>query len=356
MFLNNTLENWLISLAIIAGAVILNKLLSLFNRKVILKITQKTQNRFDNILFSTLETPLLLGIMLVAIWVALGRLNLEKDIESIISKSYGILAILNITLFLAKLLIALIEEYLTSSNPKNVNRKVHLDTHLIILIKKTVLFIIWTLGGVMALSNVGVNIGALLGTLGIGGVAVALAAQDTVKNIFGGFTILMDGTFRIGDRIKIGEFDGFVENIGIRSTRIRTMEKRVVIIPNYKIVEGPVQNISEEPVRQVTTRLGLVYNTTAKQMQEAIDLLKSLPGQVNGVNMDEVTAVFSEYGDSALVLKFTYHINSDGNVLTTPSEMNLKILETFNAAGFEFAFPTQTVYIHENRNKAISPL
>ena len=228
MFLNNTPENWLISLAIIVGAVILNKLLSLFNRKVILKITRKTANRFDNILFTTLETPLLLGIMLVAIWVALDRLSLGKDTENIISKSYRILAVLNITWFVARLLVALAEEYLSSSNPKNAQRKVHLDIHMIAFVKKTVLYIIWTLGGVMALSNVGVNIGALLGTLGIGGVAVALAAQDTVKNVFGGFTILMDGTFRIGDRIKIGEFDGFVENIGIRSTRIRTMEKRVV--------------------------------------------------------------------------------------------------------------------------------
>ena len=348
MFLNNTPENWLISLAIIVSAVILNKLLSLFNRKVILKITRKTANRFDNILFTTLETPLLLGIMLVAIWVALDRLSLGKDTENIISKSYRILAVLNITWFAARLLVALAEEYLTSSNPKNAQRKVHLDIHMIALVKKTVLFIIWTLGGVMALSNVGVNIGALLGTLGIGGMAVALAAQDTVKNVFGGFTILMDGTFRIGDRIKIGEFDGFVENIGIRSTRIRTMEKRVVIIPNYKIVEGPVQNISEEPMRQVITRLGLVYSTSPKQMQEAIDILKSLPDQVTGVDTDDVAAVFSEYGESALVLKFIYHINSEGNVLTTPSEMNLKILHTFNAAGLEFAFPTQTVYIQKN--------
>ena len=349
VYFNNTLQDWIISIAIIAGAFVLNLIIALLNKHVFLKITAKTSNRFDNILFTTLEAPLKLGIMLLAIWVALRRIELGTSGDNIIGKSYQILAVLNITWFFARLVNGLIGEYLTpEAFATGRKKRINLDSHLISLIRKTALSVIWTLGIVMALGNVGVNIGALLGTLGIGGVAFALAAQDTIKNIFGGFTILTDGTFRIGDRIKVDTFEGFVEDIGIRSTRLRTLEKRVVTIPNYKIVEGAVQNISEEPMRQVSTKLGLVYNTTPKQMQEAIDLLKSLPKQIKGIDTDEVTAVFSEYGDSALVLSFVYHINSEGSVVTTPSEMNLKILESFNNAGLEFAFPTRTVYVQKN--------
>lgn len=344
IFLNNTLETWLISLAIIAGALLLNKLISLLNRKVILKLTGKTANRFDNILFSTLEAPLMLGIMLVALWVALNRLNIvEKNVKNILSESYQVLAILNITWFFAKLMVALIEEYLSSSNTKNAQRKVHLDIHMIALSKKTVLFVIWILGGVIALSNIGINIGALLGTLGIGGVAVALAAQDTVKNIFGGFTILMDGTFRIGDRIKIGEFDGFVENIGIRSTRIRNFDKRIITIPNYKIVEGAVENISEAPSTRVVMSLGLSYSTTTNKMQLASAILKQTAEEFEHIDKDNISVAFSEFAATSMNLKFTYFISKDGDNVKIPSDINFKILERFNSSGIEFAVQPQSV-------------
>lgn len=343
----DTFENWLISLAIIAGGLILIKLLSLFNQKVILKFTNKSPHRFANIIFSTLESPLLLGIMLVAIWIALGRLHLGKNAENIISKSYRILAILNITWFFVKFLNALIEEYLSSIHLKNTQHKTRIDNHIITLTKKIVHFIFWTLGIVMALSDAGVNIGALLGTLGIGGVAVALAAQDTVKNIFGGFTILMDGTFRIGDRIKIGEFDGFVENIGIRSTRIRNLDKRVITIPNFKIVEGAVENITAASAFRVVMSLGLTYSTTSEKMQKAVAILKQIAEETEYVDKDNIWVTFSEFASTSMNIKFTYLIENEGDVLKIPSDINFKILEKFNTQGIEFAYQPQSVIVNK---------
>ena len=140
---------------------------------------------------------------------------------------------------------------------------------------------------VMALSNVGVNISALLGTLGIGGIAFALAAQDTVKNVFGAFTLLTDKPFNIGDTIRFDNFEGTVVDIGIRSTRIMNYDKRIITFPNYKITDSSIINISSEPMRRVVLNLGLTYDTTAKKMKEALELLKAIPKRVENVRSEE---------------------------------------------------------------------
>ena len=344
-FFGNKVSDWLISLAIIFGALILNKIIVLLNKHVIQRLTGKTKSRLDDILFQMLESPVLLGIALFAIWVAAKRLDLGFQVENIISKSYKILTVINITWFVARLINALIEEYWV---PKADNGKSKiLDTHLISILRRTILAIIWALGIVMALNNVGVNVGALLGTLGIGGLAFALAAQDTIKNIFGGITIFTDRPFRIGDRIKVDKFEGNVEDIGIRSTRIRTLEKRLVTIPNYKMVDAPIENITEEPMRRVLMKLGVTYQTTPEKMNEALAILKDIPNRIKHVDQKDIVASFTDFTDYALVITFVYFIKKQGDVMETPSEVNCEILSAFKKAKINFAYPTQTIFVEK---------
>ena len=344
-FYGNTLRDWLVSFAIIVGALILNKIIVLLNKHVIQKLTNKTNNRLDDILFQMLEAPVLLGIMLVAIWVAARRLDLGIAFENITLKSYRILTILNITWFAARLVNALIEEYWV---PKAGDGKHKiLDTHLISILRRTILTVIWALGGVMALNNIGVDVRALLGTLGIGGLAFALAAQDTIKNIFGGITIFTDRPFRIGDRIKVDKFEGFVEDIGIRSTRIRTLEKRLITIPNFKMVDAPIENVSEEPMRRVQMKLGLTYNTSPAKMNEAMSILKDMPNRIKDVDPKEVTVAFTDFTDFSLAITFIYFIKKKADVMETPSQVNTEILRAFKETGLQFAYPTQTVYLEK---------
>lgn len=217
------------------------------------------------------------------------------------------------------------------------------------VIKRTILILIWIVGLVMALSNVGVNISALLGTLGIGGIAFALAAQDTVKNVFGAFTILTDKPFNIGDTIRVDNYEGTVIDVGIRSTRIMDYDKRIITFPNYKITDSTIINISSEPKRRVVLNVGLTYDTPPEKIKEAIDILKSLPGQVKDVSSlsSDVVANFMQYADSALVITYIYFIEKQGDIGNVTSNMNLAILEAFGKAGLDFAFPTQTVYIQK---------
>ncbi|MDL2262491.1 mechanosensitive ion channel family protein [Bacteroidales bacterium OttesenSCG-928-I21] len=337
----NTLKEWLISISIILIAIIVCKLISLLNKYVIQKLTKKTTNRYDDILFSTLETPFLFGLMLLAIWISLIRLNFSADVRAIIAKSYQILTTLNITWFVSRFIGAIIDEQERKSVEKHQTYN-----KLLPLIKRGIVALIWILGMVMALNNAGVNIAALLGTLGIGGIAFALAAQDTLKNMIGGITLFSDRPFRIGDRIKFDAIDGYVEDIGMRSTRIRTLDKRIITIPNYKIVDAPIENISAETGRRVVAKLGVTYNTTPEKMDEAIKILKSIPQTVNSVSSKDLSVNFTDFGDSALIITFIYFVKkSSPDIIGTTSQVNMEILTKFNQSEIKFAFPSQTIYI-----------
>jgi len=341
----NTIHDWIISLVIIAGGILLNKGIVLLNKYVIQKITARTKNRLDDILFKMLESPVLLGITLFTIWIAAKRLDLGAPVESMIAKSFRVLTVVNITWFVARLVKALIEEYL-APKAEQVDFKL-LDIHLMSIIRRTVLGVIWSLGIVTALTNAGLNVGALITGLGIGGLAFALAAQDTIKNIFGGFTIFTDRPFRIGDQIKVDGFNGFVEEIGIRSTRIRTLEKRIVTIPNYKIVEASVENISNEPMRLVTMKLRLNYKTDPAKMNEALLILKDIAQKLDGVDTTTITVAFTEFTESAMIISFSYFIKKESDIMVTTNLVNSEILVAFNKADLQFAFPTQTVYLEK---------
>jgi len=343
---NNTLRDWLISLIIIAAALLLNKIIILLNKHLIQKLTSKTKNRLDDILFKMLQAPVLLGVILFAIWIAAKRLELGTQAERAIYLSFRVLTVINATWFVARLVNALLEEYLA---PKAADKNTlkYLDNHLMSILRRAILAIIWSLGIIMALNNVGVNVGTLIAGLSIGGLAFALAAQDTIKNIYGGFTIFTDRPFRIGDRIKVDGFDGFVEEIGIRSTRIRTLEKRVVTIPNFKLVEASVENISEEPLRRVLLKLGLTYNTSPEKMSKAMAILKDMPNRVENVETKDIMVAFTDFTDFSLVITFVYYIRKDADVMETPSQVNSEVLRAFNEAELQFAFPTQTIYIEK---------
>ncbi len=342
----NSIQNWIISILIIVAAIVIVKLITLVSKKVLKPLTDRTKNQLDNIIFYSLEPPVKFAIILLGIWIAIHRLVYPDSFVKVVDNIYRILIVLDITWVFARLFSGLLQVYWgRRSNGQN--------NKMLPIIKRTILVVVWIIGLVMALSNVGVNISALLGTLGIGGIAFALAAQDTVKNVFGAFTLLTDKPFNIGDTIRFDSIEGTVVDIGIRSTRIMNYDKRIITIPNYKITDSSIINISSEPMRRVVLNLGLTYDTTAEKMKEALKILKALPQKVENVSSSpsNVVAVFTEYSDSALGIMYIYYIEKQGDILGVTSNMNMEILNSFNKAGLEFAFPTRTIYIQKDESE-----
>lgn len=341
----NTIENWGISILIILGAIIIVKLLSLLGKKVIKPFVTGTDNHLDDVIFYSLEAPVKFAIILLGIWIAIHRLVYPDSFVKVVDNAYSILIVLDITWFFGRLFSSLLQVYWGKQSNGQANK-------MMPIIKRTILVIVWLIGIVMALSNVGVNISALLGTLGIGGIAFALAAQDTVKNVFGAFTILTDKPFSIGDTIRVDSYEGTVVDVGVRNTKIMNYDKRIITFPNYKITDTSIVNISSEPMRRVVLNLGLTYDTTSEKMKEALELLKSIPKRVENVssNPSDIVAVFTEYSDSALVIMYIYFIEKQGDILGVTSNMNMEILAAFNKAGLNLAFPTRTVYIQKDES------
>ncbi len=342
LFYNNKLIDWLVSLAIIVGSFVIAKILLWISKNMIKKITQRTKTNLDDIIIDKVESPIALAIMLAGIYVALIRLHLSGGFDKLLNNAYQIFIILNATWIIARVVDGIVKEYLMPLTEKTSK----VDDNVVRILKRTVSAIIWIFGIVLALGNIGINIGAIITGLGIGGVAFALAAQDTIKNIFAGVVIFMDRPFRLGDSIRIDNNQGVVEDIGLRSVRIRTYDKKLLTISSSKVIDSVIENISKEPARRIVLPLGLTYDTSPDQMMLALELLKNLPASISEIK-SEVHAFFTGYGDSSLNITFIYFIRKGANIMDVQSKVNLAILSLFNEKKLNFAFPTTTVYLEK---------
>lgn len=339
-FYYNTVSQWGISLLIILLSVVFGKVIVWIFGNIIKKITSKTKGKLDDILVEMIQQPLVFAISIFGIWLGISQLSFPENILTWLAKVYHILITINVTWLIARLLDAIIKEYIVPLTEKTEST---LDDQVIPVVRKGLRSTIWILGIIIALNNAGYDVTALIAGLGIGGLALAMAAKDSVSNIFGGIMIFTDKPFKIGDRIKINGFDGTIEEIGIRTSRMRTLEKRLVTIPNAVFIGNMIENVSEEPTRKVVLNIGLVYHTTAEQMEKAIALLKEIG--INNQNVeDDVLISFNNFGDFSLGIMFIYYIKKESDILNTQTEINLEILKRFNANGLEMAFPTQTLY------------
>ncbi len=189
---------------------------------------------------------------------------------------------------------------------------------------------------------------AIIAGLGVGGLAIGLAAQDTIKNFFGSIMIFSDRPFELGDRIQAGSFDGTVESVGFRSTRVRTLDGHLVTVPNGELANQAILNVSQRPHLKQAINLGLTYDTPPDKVHEAIRLLQELLADHEGHDPAMPARVhFNAFTDSALNISITYWYHpADWWAFNEFNQrLNLEILSRFNGAGIEFAFPTQTIHL-----------
>jgi len=344
-FWSNTVLDWAIAFGIILLCYIGARILLYITNKVVKKYTEKTKTQLDDILIDKLEEPLAVAITIAGMFWAVEYLVIPNpSVEKFLFKLLLFGLVVNVTWAVARTLDALISEYLVPLTEKTTNS---FDDQLVPIVQKGAKYAIWCLGIVLALDNLNFDIGAMIAGLGIGGLALALAAQDAVKNIFGGIMIFVDKPFKLGDRIQIHGYDGIVEMVGLRSTRIRTLEGRLVTMPNSKFNDNEVTNIASEPTRRVLLNLGLTYDTPPEKMELAITILKEITVAHQENIEEKVLLSFNNFGDFSLGILCIYYIKKDADILQTQTNINMDILKRFNENGLEFAFPTQTIYKKE---------
>lgn len=189
---------------------------------------------------------------------------------------------------------------------------------------------------------------SIIAGLGVGGLAVALAAQDTIKHFFGSLVLFADKPFQVGERIVVDSTDGMIEEVGFRSTRIRTLEGHLVTIPNGDLANKVITNIARRPNIRHRAVIGITYDTPPAKVERALAILRELLDGHEGMAPDFPPRVaFHEYGSFSLniMMMFWYHPADYWQYMAFAERLNLNILERFNAEGIEFAFPTQTLYL-----------
>lgn len=340
-FYGNTLGTWAISLLIILGAVIISKIVYFIISKVIKGYTKKSKGKFDDIIVDMVEEPIVFAIIIIGVWYGIAYLDMPEKFSNFIGKVYYILITFNVAWLITRLFDALVKEYLA---PKVSQTDSDLDDQLLPIARKGIKGTIWIIAIVVGLNNAGYDVGALIAGLGLGGLAFAMAAKDSVANLFGGFTIFTDKPFTIHDRIQVKGFDGTVEEIGIRSTRLKTLAGRMVTIPNAVFANEAIENVSSEDARKITVDLGLTYDTTPEKLEESIKIIKEIALANESIENDRIVSTFLSFGDSALIVRLVYYIRKGESVYDTQSAVNMEILKQFTAAGLDFAFPSQTIY------------
>ena len=341
-YYHNTLEDWLISAAIITGAILTAKLVYWLFSILLKQVTARTETSLDDLIIERSQRPVLMLIVVLGIRFALERLEFPERLDLWIHRGFVFVITLNMAWFFISILESLIETYLVPYSKREGNR---IDEQMLLVTRRIVHALIWTIGVIAGLNNAGFDVGALIAGLGIGGLALALAAQDTVKNIFGGMVIFIDKPFRIGDQIRIDNIEGTVVYIGVRSTRLRTPNGRLVTIPNLQFSDRPIENISNENGRRVQTLLGLTYDTSAERVELALKLLREI--SLNNKNLlehERSVIFFEKFNAYSLDVNFIYFIRKEQDIPETQSVINMQVLKVFNQSGLEFAFPTQTVY------------
>ncbi|MFP6901521.1 MAG: mechanosensitive ion channel family protein, partial [Opitutales bacterium] len=315
-FLRNPLRDWIIALFIILGAILVTRSAYWFTEKYVKRLTGKTKTKLDDVLLETFKKPMVLAGGLAGTWFGLKYLDFAhySGVDLWINGFFSVLITLLGAWLACRIFEAILDEYVA---PYFEGTETDLDDVLLPIVRRGVRTIVWVVAIIMALDNAGYDITTVLAGLGVAGLAFAMAAKDSLSNLFGGFTIFTDKPFGLKDRIKVGGFDGSVTEIGMRSTRLKSLDGRMVTIPNSKISDSAVENVSSEPSRKVTVKLGLTYDMDEAKMARAMEVLREIVEEHKEDVNDDFAIGFNEFGDFSLNLIFVYRITKGSDLLGT---------------------------------------
>lgn len=338
----NTVTHYAIAALFLVGAFLLRRVVTSFIFGRLKKLAAKTTTMLDDRLFSGLEAPVATSIMLIGIFAALKVLKLAGSTDELIG--YGSTVAFSLVTFwgLLRAFDALLDHAQEVARAKQMGVAAFMPW-----IKKTLVTVFVVFGVLMVVQSLGFDVKALLAGLGIGGLAFALAAQDTIANLFGSIVVAIDQPFRLGEVIKIQGNVGMVEDIGLRSTKLRLLDKSLIVMPNKMVASESIINFSRFTGRRVEQVIGLTYDTTAAQMEEVVAEFRRLIVAEKEVDPNSVICYFRDYSASSLDIWMVFNvIDPDFHKhMQLRQRLSLAFMRAVEARGLSFAFPTQTVHV-----------
>ncbi|HZL47190.1 MAG TPA: mechanosensitive ion channel family protein [Opitutaceae bacterium] len=352
---HSDLIHWIACGGLFLAAILLRRVVTNIIFRGLKKLSEKTETTLDDKLYPALEQPVAAFIMVLGIFGALTVLKLSPAVDALISHG-AIIAILAVLFWgLVRAGGAVLDHLEDMAHDRQIG-----IAHFMPLIKKALAALVIVFGVLMGIKSLGVDVGAVLTGLGIGGLAFAFAAQDTIANLFGSFVVVLDHPFKVGDYIRIGSAEGTVEDIGLRSTRLRSAARTQLVLPNKTAAAEVIVNFTRMPQRRVDQKIGLTYATTPEQMEAILEDIRKILREDPGVHQEFVTVNFTDYSDSSLDIQIAYFTaDPDFKIhLAVRERINLKIMGVVAARGLSFAFPTRTLQFEgelANRMAGIGP-
>jgi len=292
-----------------------------------------------------LNRAILLLTIGITVLVGFPTLDFEPDVENVVNQVASLLAAVAIIMVAYRAIDILVDAMARRAGETETT----LDDSLVPLARTSMRLFVTVVGILFVLQNLDVNVSSLIAGLGLGGLAIALAAQDTVRNLFGGVTIFADKPFEVGDWVVVDGIEGTVETVGFRSTRVRTFYNSLVSVPNGNLIDAGIDNMGQRRWRRYKTTLGVGYHTTPDQMQAFVEGIRAIIQANPGMRQDYYMVEFHGFGATSLdVLVYCFVDAVDWNEeLRTRHVLNLDIMRLAERLHVEFAFPTQTVHIAE---------
>jgi MscS family membrane protein len=352
-FLGISLGRFAAAFGVLIAAMVIKRILGHLFATVLLPIAQKTRTRYDDLFLDGLRRPAEFLVLLGGLFVILQILQLPSEPVDIDRFAHALLKVL-ITFDIAWVLfnlVTLLDSYLERwvSHTEST-----LDDHMLPFLRKSLRAFIVFMAILMVIQNLGYSISGLLASLGIGGLAVALAAKDTLSNIFGSLMIILDRPFHIGDWIKAGDMEGTVEEVGFRSTKIRTFAKTLITVPNNKIADMPLDNFSRMSKRRIKLSIGVTYETTPAQIRAAVEHIRAMLKSHPAINQEFMLVHFTDFGESSLdILVYCFTTTTVwGEYLEAREDVSLQIMDILEQLGVSIAFPSRSVYLQQPRESA----
>ena len=339
IYLGNTLQDWLIAFGIIILSFSLIKILKGPILKKLKIWSQKTAITFDDFVVLAIEKSLIPFLYFAAISGALSYLSFNIHTTHVIQ----VATLFIITFFILRVVTSAIQysifTFLNKQENSDVKKKQ--ARGLIIILKG----VVWSLGLVFLIDNLGYNVTTIVTGLGIGGIAIALAAQTVLGDFFSYFVIFFDRPFEIGDFIIVDDkIIGAVEYIGVKTTRIRAISGEQIVCSNKDLTDSRVRNFKKMMRRRVVFSIGVIYQTSAEQMKMIPGIIKSIIENTENATFDR--SHFSAFGDFSMNFETVYFVEGpDYNMyMDVQQKIYLEILQAFEKESIEFAYPTQTLF------------
>jgi small-conductance mechanosensitive channel len=338
-YFNNRIFDYVLCLLIFLIGVMT---IRIFERVILTRLKKwadDTATKVDDLVIRIVEKKLLPILYFGIFYLSIQHLSIYPTLLKVINACGLVLLTIFTVRFLLTVIIYILENF-WERKEKDTSRKFAFK-----MIYTVIRVVFWTIAVMIILDNFGVKISTLIAGMGIGGVAIALAAQAILKDLFSYFIIFFDRPFEIGDFIIVGDYMGVVDHIGIKTTRLLSLGGEQIVFSNTDLTDSRVRNYKRMAKRRVVFKLGVVYQATSQQLKEIPAIIEDIIKQIDDTIFDR--AHFVSYGDFSLDFEIVYYVvgNDYNKYMNIQQEINLKIKEEFEKREIEFAYPTQTLVL-----------